>query len=70
MPIYQTNTFVCESCGAVAGHTEETGVYDDPVVTPPPGWDDGIDIANHAGEDQPILRCPVCITKFKEAQET
>ena len=41
MPIYQTNTFICEVCGKAESVTEEVGMYSNPVVAPPNsgGWE-------------------------------
>lgn len=53
--VQQTNTFVCEECGCTLSLTKEADVYDDPVITPPPGWDVG------NGRDL----CPECIERQK-----
>jgi hypothetical protein len=41
MPIYQTNTFICEFCGRIISTTEEVNLYDDPTIMPPNNeqWD-------------------------------
>jgi hypothetical protein len=53
MPIYQTNTWICEVCGKATSETEQASLYDDPVIRPPIGW-------GYVGEK---LACLDCIEK-------
>ena len=56
MPIYQTNIWICERCGATDSETMEADFYSDPVVSPPGNrnWD------YHKIDGEHLLCCPVC----------
>ena len=43
MRVIQVNVFLCEKCANTTSTTTDTGTYDDPVIIPPPGWDEEYD---------------------------
>lgn len=56
MPVFQTNVWVCELCGAIESTTYDTSPYSDPIVSPPKGqaW-------NYIKKDgNEFLACPKC----------
>lgn len=38
MPVYQTNIFICDSCGKIESQTKEEDLYGDPVINSPEDW--------------------------------
>jgi hypothetical protein len=59
MPIYQTNTWICEVCGKATSETEEVTPYQDPVIYPPIGWGRMAELFTSSG----ALACSDCIEK-------
>ena len=38
MPIYQTNTFICEKCDLIVSLSTQEYLGNDPIVIQPSGW--------------------------------
>ena len=58
MPVYQTNVWICELCGAIKSTTEEISPWIDKTVIPP---DDGWESTGVPPHEK--LACPECVKR-------